>query len=381
MRLLILNYEYPPLGGGAGVCTRYQAEGLAELGHRVTVITTWFEGEEDVSGKGNLEVIRLRSLRRKEFRSNPLEMLSWAVRTYRYIRQQQLFRRIDIVLAHFAIPGGLVALPLKKRFKVPYHIVSHGQDIPWFSPRELWFYHALLYLPIRRICQSADKITVLSGKRLSDLNRLTSAKRHDRNRIIPNGCDTDFFKPDPSAKDPGELRILFVGRLTRQKDPMVFLQAARKLQAPGTSFSIEIIGDGPLRRKMEAFVKKHGLAPTVSFTGWLSKSELLKRYQAAHLLVVTSRHEGMSLALMEALATGMYVISTPVSGSEGLIESGMNGEFIAFGDVDGLVCEVQKFSNAKSLSASQPEPEFLSSLRKRISWTNYVKAYHQLIQE
>ena len=47
MNLLFLNYEYPPLGGGAGVCTKYEAEGLAKLGHKVVVLTTWFNGEQE----------------------------------------------------------------------------------------------------------------------------------------------------------------------------------------------------------------------------------------------------------------------------------------------------------------------------------------------
>jgi len=77
MRLLILNYEYPPLGGGAGVCAQYHALGLEGLGHMVTVITTWFTGEREQESHGNLTIIRLKSRRKKKYRSNPIEMLSW----------------------------------------------------------------------------------------------------------------------------------------------------------------------------------------------------------------------------------------------------------------------------------------------------------------
>jgi glycosyltransferase involved in cell wall biosynthesis len=77
MKLLILNYEYPPLGGGAGVITQIIAEGFAARGHNITVLTTWFSGEEEDSTRGNLRIIRLKSKRKVVYKSNPIEMLSW----------------------------------------------------------------------------------------------------------------------------------------------------------------------------------------------------------------------------------------------------------------------------------------------------------------
>ena len=203
MRLLILNYEYPPLGGGAGRCAKYQSEGLAGLGHDVTVITTWFKGEKEIHEDDHFKLIRLKSRRKKAFRSNPLEMSSWALNTFRYIRKNKLYLQTDLVLAHFSIPGGMVALPLNMLHKVPYMIISHGQDIPWFSPRELFLYHLVFYLPIRWVCSRASKITVLSQQRLNELNKLTTPKHRSKNHIIPNGCDIGFFTP-PDLNKAGD---------------------------------------------------------------------------------------------------------------------------------------------------------------------------------
>ena len=72
MNLLVLNYEYPPLGGGAGVITQNISKGLASRGHKITVITTWFENEPEEFTDKNLRVIRLKSKRKKVFQSNPL---------------------------------------------------------------------------------------------------------------------------------------------------------------------------------------------------------------------------------------------------------------------------------------------------------------------
>jgi glycosyltransferase involved in cell wall biosynthesis len=381
MRLLILNYEYPPLGGGAGRCAKYQAEGLAGLGHDVTVITAWFKGEKEMEQRDHFRLVRLKSWRRKIYRSNPLEMFSWALHSWRYIRRSRLYARTDLVLAHFALPGGMVALPLKLVYHTPYYIVSHGQDIPWFSPKELFLYHFVFYFPIKWICSAASKITVLSQRRLNDLNSMTSSKQRSKNLIIPNGCDIDFFTPPLEDKETAILRLLFVGRLTVQKDPFTLLEALQLLTSADIPVSLEIIGDGPLRRTMEAFVISRKLDKWVSFPGWIIREELREKYRNAHLLVITSRDEGQSLAMLEAISSGLYLFTTPVSGSELLVHENVNGTFIPPGEPHMLAKQMAAFYREK-VSKNYRIPEgVLLKLRESISWENYVKAYHRIISQ
>lgn len=380
MRLLILNYEYPPLGGGAGRCAKYQAEGLARLGHDVTVITTWFKGEKQTDGGNHFKLIRLKSRRKKTYRSDPLEMSSWAIKTFRYIRKNKIYRQTDLVLAHFSIPGGMVALPLNMLHKVPYMVISHGQDIPWFSPRELFLYHLVFYLPIRWVCSRASKITVLSRQRLKELNRLTARKSRSKNLIIPNGCDIGFFTPSDSDKGSEKLKILFTGRLTRQKDPFIMLKAIQKLSATGIPFSLEIVGDGPLRKKMESFVKNQNLQRWLHFSGWISREELREKYRSAHLLIITSRDEGQSLAMMEAISSGLYLFTTPVSGSESLVHESVNGNFIPFGEPQQIADQLETFYKEKVMKLYRIPDGILQELRENISWDHYVKAYDRIIQ-
>jgi glycosyltransferase involved in cell wall biosynthesis len=381
MRLLILNYEYPPLGGGAGRCAKYQAEGLAGLGHEVTVITTWFKGEKEIEENDRLLLIRLKSRRKKAFRSNPLEMSSWAIKTFRYIRRNRLQQTTDLVLAHFSLPGGMVALPLNLFYRVPYIVVSHGQDIPWFSPGELFFYHLFFYLPIRWVCSRASRITVLSQQRLNEVNRLTARKHHAKNQIIPNGCDIGFFTPPEGEKGNDKLVMLFAGRLTKQKDPFTLLQAVHRLSSSGVPFSLEIVGDGPLRGRMESFTRNHHLRDRVSFSGWVSRNELREKYRSAHLLVITSRDEGQSLAMMEAMSSGLYLFTTPVSGSESLVHEGVNGEYIPFGEPQQISEQLKAFYNEKVRSPFRIPDDILQKIRQNISWDHYVKAYDRIIQQ
>ena len=380
MNLLILNYEYPPLGGGAGLCARYQAEGLAARGHSVTVITTWFEGEQEVEKTSGVRLIRLRSRRKHIFRSNPLEMLSWARKTLAFIRREKLYSEADLILAHFAVPGGLVSLPVKLFYNVPYYVISHGQDIPWFHPKEMFLFHLFSYVPIRMICSGASKITVLSPERLRDLNRITGKKGRHKNHIIPNGCDVDFFTPPNEAGNAEPYRILFTGRLRSQKDPFTMLRAIRLFREKEIPFVVEIAGDGPLREKMESYVRDHQLGKMVQFGGWMSREELREKYRDAHLLLITSRDEGMSLAMMEALASGLYVLTTPVSGSEGLIREGVNGDFIPFRDPGQVAESLERIYRNKVMKRYRVPDQLLQEIRDSISLDHYVSAYEQLIQ-
>lgn len=380
MRLLILNYEYPPLGGGAGRCAKYQAEGLAGLGFEVTVITTWYEGEQELEKKKNFTLIRLKSRRKLLYRSNPIEMSSWARHSYRYIRKKGLYNQTDLVLAHFSLPGGMVALPLRIRYKLPYIIISHGQDIPWFSPRELFFYHLAFYLPIRWVCSRASGVTVLSKQRLRDLNRLIPSKHQVKHHIVPNGCDIDFFTPGKNEKEQDQLRILFVGRLTRQKDPFTLLRVMQLLSDKGIPVSLEIVGDGPLRKKLESFVSAHQIQESVYFSGWISRENLKDKYRQAHLMLITSRDEGQSLAMMEALATGLYLFTTPVSGSETLIREGVNGEYIPMAEPQEIASRLTVYFEEKVASGFKIPAEALKATREQVSWDHYVQAYKQIIQ-
>jgi glycosyltransferase involved in cell wall biosynthesis len=380
MRLLILNYEYPPLGGGAGVCAQYHAKGLEKLGHQVTVITTWFGGEEKQENQGNLTLIRLKSRRKKKYRSNPLEMLSWAIQAYRYILKSCMYKQVDLVMAHFAIPGGLVALPLKFRFKLPYMIVSHGQDIPWFCPRELFFYHLLFYLPIMFICRNAEKITVLSGKRLGDARSLVGRAHFNKLHIVPNGCDTEFFSPCPEMKEKNVLDLIVVGRLTHQKAPFTILWAMKSLNQESIPFRLTIIGNGPLQNAMVRFVRVHQLEGKVAFAGWISKMELRTYYRQSHIMLVGSSDEGMSLAILEALSTGLYIIATRVSGSDKYITEGLNGDLIPVNDAVSLAEKIETYYREKFLCNYSIPVSVLNQVRKNVSWDTVVETYNNLLK-
>lgn len=378
--ILILNYEYPPLGGGAGVISRYHAEGLAKKGIKVTVITAWFQGQEEISHPvENLTLIRVKSKRKYDYKSDPIEMLSWVKKAWEYLKNQP--ETYELTIAHFSIPAGIVARRLKKQMGTPFWVVSHGQDLPGFFPKQMLKFHVVTYFWIKSILKASERLIVQTNHMQRNALRYLRLPQ-DKVTIIPNGCDVDFFKPDFSKKSK-RFTILFVGRLVGQKGPMVFLKAIKRLDTllADVDFQVKVIGDGPMRPKMEAFVQKQNLEKRFLFTGWISKEELLHEYQSASLQVMTSYDEGMSIAALESLSTGLYMVSTPASGQPDVIEDGENGVLVEFGDDQGVAEAVGEYYSTVFIKTNLIETEELNSFREKYQWNNIVTSYLNLIKQ
>ncbi len=380
MNILILNYEYPPLGGGAGVVSQYHAEGLSKSDYKVTVLTAWYEGEKEIEEIGNLKIIKLKSKRKHTYKSTPDEWLSWIKKSKQFLNIYLKENNFNYCYAHFALPGGEVAKFINKKFKIPYAVISHGQDIPWFFPKQMFKYHIITYFRIKSICKKADKLILLTDAMKKNADRFMGKLKY-KNIIIPNACETKIFFPDYSKKDK-TFKILFVGRMVAQKDPFTFLKAVKLLRNKiGNKFYVNILGDGPLKKKMEFFVKENELKEVVNFKGWVSKEDMLKEYQSAHIQIITSIAEAMSIAALESLSSGLYVISTPVSGNTDIIVAGINGDFINFADFNDLAAKTEHYYNNKFKENYKVPDDFLNEFREKYNWSNITDKLTEILPD
>lgn len=374
MKLLILNYEYPPLGGGAGVITQNIAEGLAARGHNITVLTTWFSGEEEDSTTENLRIIRLKSKRKVVYKSNPIEMLSWMNAAKSFLKKHLLTVKYDLSFANFSLPGGEVAYSMKLMYNLPYVVMSHGHDIPWFMPEQMMWYHALTYQWIRTICLQSKRNYVQSQDMKDNIDAFLGKTFSVNNKIIYNGWNSSIFSPDYSQRK-SEFTILFPGRLVKQKDPMSFLKAIETIKDKIVDFKVIILGDGPLRKQMELFVSKKKLSNFVEFKSWVDKTEMLYNYRSASLTVLPSLNEGMSIATLEALACGQYVIATRVSNNESLITPGTNGDFIEKKKPADIASKILDFYNTKFKLGYLIPLEELNKYHELFEWDKIIDKY------
>ncbi len=381
MNILLLNYEYPPLGGGAGIVSQHLANEFISNGHRVTVLTTWFAGEPEFHSENNLTVIRLRSKRKHTYESNPTEMFSWMQYARNYFKEHKNEYKFDICLANFTLPGGAVAAYLKKKWKLPYVILSHGHDIPWFSPKQMFFWHLLCYPVIRFLLFDSSNNILLTNQLKGKADKFIGHNKASKNNVIPNGLLSFNLRKGFEANDK-IVHALFVGRLVEQKDPLTVIKSFRRLQSQGIPIHLKIIGDGILKNEIEDYITKHQIK-NIEVLGKISHSSVMEAYTKAHLIIAPSREEAMSLSILEAISCGLYIFATQVSGNKEVILEEVNGNFVEYGNVDDISEKVTSFYHNKFLTNYQYPELMMKFMMQNYSWKStgekYISVFNKAI--
>ena len=320
-RILFINYEYPPLGGGSGTATAHIARHMAKAGAEVLVVTSAFKGLAKNEPVDGYRVRRIPSLRARVEQSNPLEMAVFMAASCLYVPLEARRFKPDAVVAFFGIPGGPAALVAKTLFGTPYVVSLRGGDVPGFQPYDLARFHQLTGWLIRLVWRRAGAV-VANSQGLAELAR-TSAPRLQV-PVIANGADTRLFHPRSGARREGPVRIGFSGRVVRQKGLDVVLDALSRLDAD-PAWELHVIGDGPARQELASQAQKLGLSERIFFRGWQPREELAKLLRDMDAYVFASRDEGMSNAVLEAMASGLAVAASRIAGNEELVAEAVTG--------------------------------------------------------
>ena len=165
--------------------------------------------------------------------------------------------------------------------------------------------------------------------------------------LVPNGVDTDVFAPGQPRL--GALRarfsidadaplVGFVGRLSWEKGPDVFLRAALAVHLARPDARFVLVGEGPMQAQLASFVERFDLADLVHFAGMQSAMPAV--FGELDVVVSASRSEAMPLAVMEAMASGLPLVACKVGAVPDLVQHGVSGWLVDDGDVDGLAARV-----------------------------------------
>jgi colanic acid/amylovoran biosynthesis glycosyltransferase len=155
-------------------------------------------------------------------------------------------------------------------------------------------------------------------------------------RVIRYGLDPSCFASNPERPLDDTIEILTVARLVAIKGHAVLLDALAELERRGIAFHATIAGDGPERAALEARAEQLGLADAVSFLGAVGSDIVPSLYQRAHVFCLPSFAEGLPVSLIEAMASGVPVVTTRIMGTPELVEDGVSGLLVAPGRSDLL---------------------------------------------
>jgi glycosyltransferase involved in cell wall biosynthesis len=351
MRILVLCYEYPPIGGGGGNVAKAVAEQLVARGHEVRVQTAALGRHSIRETIGGVEVFRTASLRRVPDTCTVPEMGLYVLTSFlpalRHLREW----KPDVIHAHFAVPTGLLAWAVHRLTDVPYVLTAHLGDVPGGVPEQTDRMFRLIAPIARRIWRDAAGATAVS----SFVRGLAQDAYGREVRRILNGIDLSNAPID--ATPPHQPRqLVFIGRLNPQKNPVFLLDALARLR--DSAWQLTFIGDGPLMGEVKAAIARHRLEDRIRLTGWLAPAQVHAILAGADILCMPSLSEGLPVVGVEALKYGLAIVASDIPGLRDVIDDGVNGCRVPLGDLE-LYAE-----RLRSVIASEPTLDAM----KRASW-------------
>ena len=246
--------------------------------------------------------------------------------------------QIDLIFCQWTIPSGFIGLLIKKITKKPVIVSAQGAE--FYLPKNKIFSYFLRY-----VLRNIDLLIPVSHH----MKKLASnySKKIKCIKVLPNAVDTEKFKPITNKEftfsgiEPKYQKILTVRRLVQEKRVDLLIKSFHKLLNYNTNLQLIIAGDGPEKESLINLTKKLNILKKVLFLGFISHDKLNSLYNIADVYVLTSEQEGLSLSLLEALATTVPVISTNIVGNPEVIIHKETGLLFEPGNVDQLVINLK----------------------------------------
>jgi len=246
--------------------------------------------------------------------------------------QQDGVRRLH---AHFAGMAARTAFWINQFFGIPYSFTAHANDI--FAPRDFVVSLAKLLADAAAVVTVSDYAAEFLRNRFPE----AAAKVHR----IYNGVDVSRFHPVDFGS--GIPAIVSIGRLIEKKGFADLISACRLLKPRGRDFVCEIIGEGPLAPALQAQIARDGLESCVKLAGPQTQSQIALRLAHATIFVLPCTREesggmdNLPTVILEAMAAGLPVISTPLAGVPEMVENGFNGILVPEHDPEAVCAAIE----------------------------------------
>jgi len=374
MHVLMLNNEYPPLGGGTGSVNQAVLSALARSeGLRIDLITSSASPRSEEARPSNTtRIIRLAIGSRNLHHATNRELMTYGARgLWRALRLHRA-RPYDVCLAWSALPAGVVALGLRRFTGLRYIVRVCGPDIPGFEQRYATVYRILGPL-IRAVWLGAEVVIAKSEGERAMIRRIEPDAHV---QIIENAVDLVSFSPGEPIPDDGPLRLLCVARLIERKGQQHLLEAMNLLVKQGVDVSLTLVGTGDAERERRNQAARLGLTDRVHFAGYVPRNEIGAWYRAAHVFVLPSYNEGMSVATLEAMAAGLPIVSSRAPGQSELVIDGVNGFTCEWDDVAGLAAHLRRLAGDRALARQMGAASRKQA--SRFTWESVTSRYLQL---
>ena len=365
----MLNYEFPPIGGGAAIANYYLLkEFINNPNLEVDLVTSSSSNKFEIEQFSNhIRIFKLNVCKKDSHYWTMSEIARWTWKAYWFSRKLINENNYDLCHCWFGWPPGVIGYLFRK--KMPYIVALRGSDVPGYNPR-LKILDKLVFRFISRIiCGNAKIVTALS-RNLKKLAEKTFSETDIE--IIYNGVDVDKFKPMVN-KPNFNIDILFVGRLIERKGIINLLKAFKAVCDEYKNCELTIVGEGPERNYLKNFCKQMKIESSVKFVGAVEYKDIDKMYQKAGIFVLPSLEESLSNVIQEAMASGLPIITTDTGAAE-LIDG--NGFIVEKGGYKQIKKAIVEYISNPELMRKHGQQS--RKIAEKMSWGNNAKAYIEI---
>jgi len=318
---MFTDYFLPHLFGGTEKAVYEISRRLVKKGHQVTVLTLDVHGYERRSQVEGIDIYRLPAVSLTKVVGAQLTVSPLSV-----LRTSRIIRSVcpDVIHAH-NLYFNLTAISsmVKRLTHLPLvttlHLPKMQYDKPLLDTLIKFYQKTIGHL----IVKSSDRLIAVSKSVL--MHAIEDLKASPSGiTLIPNGVDTSVFLPNDQRRK--NAIVTFIGRLIRNKGPQCLIQASPDILKSHPEARIYIVGEGPLKDKLMHQVATQRLEDHIHFLS--SVSDILPILQSTTIFVRPSLTEGMSLAILEAMACGLPVVASSVEGNVEIIDHGKTGYLV-----------------------------------------------------
>jgi glycosyltransferase involved in cell wall biosynthesis len=343
MNIAFVCQSYPPMVSGAALVIQRLAEGLADLGHSVLVLSASDQGIAYSEDFVDLKLVRLRSFH------NPVRVGQYfVIWSQDDIVQELTHFQPDILHTHDPLNIGVAALRASQKVNIPMILTIH--QLPWFittylsiQPRVKNFLEGRIWQYSQWFIQQCEGLVTPSQM----IAEIVETNTDFLPQVISNGVDLDLFSPLLNHQEAQELCkkyglcpdhpvLLYVGRIDKDKRvDLVIRAAARVIQE--IDVQLFIVGDGKQKDELIQLSHTLGIDKNCFFPGYISKHDDLPGvYRMASVFITASEIEVQSSVVLEAAASGLPVVTVRASSMPELVIDGENGYLVQPGDIDGM---------------------------------------------
>lgn len=374
MRILMFSDYFPPhLGGGVEKVVAELSDGLVRKGHTVAVLTLRTCNAPAAETNGALTIYRVPAVNLSNYLGVQLavsmQIMGVAARLIRDFRP-------DVIHAHnmFFRTTEAAAL-MRKLFHIPLVTTLHLGRMDKSSRLLGIMVHIYESIIGKFIIKNSDHIIAVSNEVAENARRIGGDSVPVT--VVPNGVDASLFRPD--SKLPGESEVvLFVARLVHNKGPQTLIKAIPLVLRVHPQAKFVFVGDGPLKSSLQDLAAGQGIYHAVRFLG--IRDDVHKLMRKAVVFVRPSTLEGMPLTILEAMASALPVIATPVAGNVELVRDGYNGYLVPAADHTALADRIITLLDDSTL-AGEMGLRARDMVLNRYTWNALVDRTEQVYEK